>query len=88
MSVKQILNKYIDTTTFSYKRTDGTRTSVRIPKYIIREVNKICAEKRISTQYLARCVESQRPEGLNQSDALRYAFLEICVLGKGIDLND
>lgn len=88
MSVKQVLDKYVDTTVFSYKRVDGTRTSVRIPKYIIGEIKKVCVEKKITVQYLARCIEGQRPEGLNQSDALRYAFFEIIVLGKGIDLND
>lgn len=88
MSVKQVLDKYIDTTVFSYKRVDGTKTSARVPKYIIGEIKKVCKDKKISMSFLARCIESQRPEGLNQSDALRYAFFEIIVLGKGIDLND
>lgn len=88
MSVKQTLNKYIKTEIYAFKRVDGTRSSIRVPVILIEKAKEFCAKKGISLQYLVKCIEHQRPQGLNQSDSIRYILFEILYNGAEVTFDD
>lgn len=88
MKIKQTLSKFADYTLLTYKKADGNRTSVRLPKALVDAAKEYSIKNGITVQCLASLLESNRPDDVPQSEAIRRMFDEIYYKGDEVALND
>lgn len=77
MNIRQILLEQSDRTRITAWRLDGARTSIVIPNNILRPARAWCYERGYRMRDLIMAIETEKPEQMTLSEAVRAVFTHI-----------